>query len=247
MLLRLAVLSLALAVPAPVPAWNADIRGSVSRVTLVELFTSEGCNSCPPAEKWVNGLEARADLWKRVVPVAFHVDYWDYIGWPDRFASRDHSHRQRKYREMGHTRGIYTPGFVVGGREWRGWFRNPTLRLPSAVEVGPISVAVRKGRFEARFEPAIELPDALELHLARLGFDLVSAVAAGENHGRTLEHDFVVLGWNRHPMFATGTGYESSGALPAASEAASREALAVWVSVPGDPFPIQAAGDWLVR
>ena len=137
MLRRLAVLSLALAAPVLASAQSADIRGPTSRVTLIELFTSEGCSSCPPAEKWVNGLEDHSDLWSRVVPVAFHVDYWDYIGWPDRFATRDHSLRQRAYREVGHTRGIYTPGFVVGGREWRGWFRNPMLDLPSGAGVRP--------------------------------------------------------------------------------------------------------------
>ena len=247
MLLRLAVLSLVFVVPALTSAQSADIRGPVSRVTLIELFTSEGCSSCPPAEKWVNGLEDRSDLWSRVVPVAFHVDYWDYIGWPDRFASRDHSLRQRAYRDTGHTREVYTPGFVVGGREWRGWFRNPMLDLPPSPGVGPISVDVREGRFEATFEPAVEIPEPLELHVARLGFDLVTEVGAGENHGRTLEHGFVVLGWNRYQMNAAGTGYKASGTLPAASNPAPREALAVWVSVPGDPFPIQAAGNWLAR
>ena len=247
MLRRLAVLSLALAAPILASAQSADIRGPASRVTLIELFTSEGCSSCPPAEKWVNGLEDRPDLWSRVVPVAFHVDYWDYIGWPDRFATPEHSLRQRTYREVGHTRGIYTPGFVVGGREWRGWFRNPMLDLPSGADVGPISVEVHDGRFEASFEPAVEVPEPLELHVARLGFDLSTEVRAGENHGRTLEHDFVVLGWSRHRMSAAGARYAVSGTLPAASNPAPREALAVWVSVPGDPFPIQAAGNWLAR
>ena len=245
MLRRLALLSLALAAPVLVSAQSADVRGSASRVTLIELFTSEGCSSCPPAEKWLNEVEARADLWRRVVPVAFHVDYWDYIGWPDRFASREHSLRQRTYREVGHTRGIYTPGFVVGGREWRGWFRNPVLDLPPDVDVGPISVDVRDGRFAARFEPVVEVPESLELHVARLGFDLSTKVKAGENHGRTLEHGFVVLGWSRHRMSADGSGYEASGTLPVASNPAPREAVAVWVSVPGDPLPIQAAGNWL--
>ena len=243
-MLRCLVLSLVLAVPIPGVAQYADIQGPVSRVTLIELFTSEGCSSCPPAEKWLNGIEARSDLWSRVVPVAFHVDYWDYIGWPDRFAARAHSLRQRTYREVGRTRGVYTPGFVVGGREWRGWFRDPTLDLPSDVDVGSISVNVRDGRFEASFEPAVDVPESLDLHVARLGFDLVTAVRAGENHGRTLEHGFVVLGWSRHRMSSGGPGYEASGVLPEASSPAPREAVAVWVSVPGDPFPIQAAGNW---
>ena len=246
-MLRRLVLSLCLAIPVSGVAQSADIEGPVSRVTLVELFTSEGCSSCPPAEKWLNAVEARSDLWSRVVPVAFHVDYWDYIGWPDRFAAREHSKRQKAYREVGHTRGVYTPGFVVGGREWRGWFRDPTLKLPADVDVGSISVDVRGGRFDARFQPAVEVPESLELHVARLGFDFVTEVGAGENHGRTLEHKFVVLGWSRHRMSGGGGAYEASGELPAASNPAPREALAVWVSVPGDPFPIQAAGNWLVH
>ena len=244
--LRFLLLSLFLAVPVSGLAQSADIRGPVSRVTLVELFTSEGCSSCPPAEKWLNRTEARADLWSRVVPAAFHVDYWDYIGWPDRFASREHSLRQQTYREIGRTKGVYTPGFVVGGREWRGWFRDPTLELPSDVDIGSISMEVRDGRFEARFEPAVDVPEPIELHVARLGFDFVTEVRAGENTGRTLEHSFVVLGWSRHSLDGAGDGaYEASGVLPAASNPAPREALAVWVSVPGDPFPIQAAGNWL--
>ena len=247
-MLRSLALSLCLAVPVSGMAQNADIQGPVSRVTLVELFTSEGCSSCPPAEKWLNRTEARTDLWKRVVPVAFHVDYWDYIGWPDRFATREHSKRQKAYRKVGHTRGVYTPGFVVGGREWRGWFRNPTLELPADVDVGSISVDVQGGRFDARFQPAVEVPESLELHVARLGFDFVTEVGAGENHGRTLEHKFVVLGWSRHRMsVGDGGAYEASGDLPAASNPSPREAMAVWVSVPGDPFPIQAAGNWLVH
>ena len=246
-MLRRLVLFLCLAIPVPGLAQSADVQGPVSRVTLVELFTSEGCSSCPPAEKWLNGVEARSDLWSRVVPVAFHVDYWDYIGWPDRFAAREHSNRQRTYREVGHTRGVYTPGFVVGGREWRGWFRNPTLKLPADVDVGSISVDVRDGRFDARFEPVVEVPERIDLHVARLGFDFVTEVGAGENHGRTLEHSFVVLGWSRHRMSIDDGVYEASGELPAASNPSPREAVAVWVSVPGDPLPIQAAGNWLVH
>ena len=247
-MLRHLVLTLSLAIPLPSAAQSADIRGPVARVTLVELFTSEGCSSCPPAEQWLNRAEARSDLWSRVVPVAFHVDYWDYIGWPDRFAAREYSDRQRAYRDIGHTRAVYTPGFVVGGKEWRGWFRDPNLKLPADIDVGSISVDVRDGRFEARFEPVVEVPERMDMHVARLGFDFVTEVGAGENRGRTLEHKFVVLGWSRHPMNGRDDGaYEASAELPSASNPAPREALAVWVSVPGDPLPIQAAGDWLVR
>ena len=260
---RCLFLLLVLAVPIAGAAQSADIKGPVSRAALVELFTSEGCSSCPPAEKWLNGLEDRADLWSRVVPVAFHVDYWDYIGWPDRFAAREHSRRQQTYRDVGHLKNVYTPGLVLAGKEWRGWFRDRTLVLPDNVDVGSISVNVRDGRFEARFEPAVDVPESIELHVARLGFDFVTQVEAGENRGRELRHDFVVLGWSRHALKREGEGFGAQGKLPSASaerqalavwvnpylpsasNPAERQALAVWVSVPGDPYPIQAAGDWL--
>ena len=84
--------------------------------------------------------------------------------------------------------------------------------------------------------------------MARLGFDFVTEVGAGENRGRTLQHKFVVLGWSRHRMSGGAAApIEVSGELPAASNPSPRQALAVWVSVPGDPLPIQAAGDWLVN
>ena len=124
----------------------------------------------------------------------------------------------------------------------------PDTEAAKAVEVGSISVDVRDGRFEARFAPVVEVPKRIDLHVARLGFDFVTRVGAGENNGRTLEHKFVVVGWMRHRMSGGDGGtYEASGELPAASNPSPREALAVWVSVPGDPLPIQAAGDWLVN
>ena len=81
----------------------------------------------------------------------------------------------------------------------------------NVARVGPITVKMRDGAFEARYEPALEVPERLELHVARLGFELVTAVRAGENTGRTLEHGFVVLGWTRHPMARTGNGFAATG------------------------------------
>src|SRR5947208_15450471 len=65
--------------------------------TLIELFTSEGCSSCPPAEKWLSALKSSSDLWQKAVPVAFHVDYWDHLGWRDRFATPDFKSRKQTY------------------------------------------------------------------------------------------------------------------------------------------------------
>src|SRR6478672_1752441 len=88
------------------------------KVHLIELFTSEGCSSCPPAEAWLSKLKTNARLWKDFVPVAFHVDYWDNLGWPDRFAAKPWTERQRTYATAWNTTTVYTPEFVLDGREW---------------------------------------------------------------------------------------------------------------------------------
>ncbi len=89
---------------------------------LVELFTSEGCSSCPPADAWVSTLKGNPGLWKRIVPVVFHVDYWNSLGWSDRFSSPENTARQRRYAAVWGTDSVYTPGMVLNGREWRNWF-----------------------------------------------------------------------------------------------------------------------------
>src|SRR6266581_5068954 len=72
-----------------------------ARTMLVELFTSEGCSSCPPADAWISQLKESPDLWKKIVPVAFHVDYWNNLGWRDRFAKPEFTARQRRYVAAG--------------------------------------------------------------------------------------------------------------------------------------------------
>src|SRR5437899_7536374 len=99
------------------------LQSSENQVAFLALFTSEGCSSCPPAEVWLSGLKTTPGLWKQFVPVAFHVDYWDYLGWRDPWASKAFSDRQRAYVQTWRGDSIYTPGFVLNGQEWRGWSR----------------------------------------------------------------------------------------------------------------------------
>lgn len=246
MLLR--ALSLAGLILVGHPSIHADpvsIEGSETRVQLLELFTSEGCSSCPPAEKWVNALKTDARLWREVVPVAFHVDYWDYIGWPDRFASPEHSERQRSYARRGYVQSVYTPGLVLGGEEWRSWFFSPRLKLDAGANVGPLRLNVDAGSVSAEFLPAVVPSKPVELHLAILGFGLETAVKAGENRGKKLQHDFVVIGYKRVDMRQSGNKLTASSILPKARVQAARTAVAAWVSARGDPFPVQAVGGWL--
>lgn len=217
---------------------------SSKRVNLLELYTSEGCSSCPPADEWISRFKDDARLWRDVVPLAFHVDYWDYIGWPDRFAKADYGERQREYARFGRLKSVYTPGWVVAGQEWRSWFTVPILNLDQS-EVGAMEIDVDNQLVRARFAPTTTPGGSLDLHVALLGFDLKTAVGRGENAGRELHHDFVVLGYTRAPMVQGATGFESRAATPAAVEPAARRAIAAWVTASGDPEPLQAVGGWL--
>ena len=86
------------------------------QVAVVELYTSEGCHSCPPADRWLNKLEATLRDDFEVLPLAFHVDYWNYLGWKDRFSSRAYTSRQRQLGTNNQQRTIYHPGIF---RQWR--------------------------------------------------------------------------------------------------------------------------------
>ena len=215
------------------------------RVSLLELYTSEGCSSCPPADRWVSALESDPRLWRQVIPVAFHVDYWDYIGWKDRFASPTFSARQREYARNRYVSTVYTPGFVLAGKEWRSWFMSPVLRLSDGIEAGRLRLAIDGREAALAFTPSAPVSGDLEAHVAILGFDLKTAVGAGENDGRTLEHDFVVLGYERFPTTPEASGYSARFALPQARVPSERKAIAAWVSTVDDIRPIQAVGGWL--
>lgn len=109
----------ALVLPHLSPVLAGDAFESSERTTtLVELFTSEGCSSCPPAEKRLAALRMHPGLWTEFVPVAFHVDYWHRLGWPDRFARPEFTKRQHAYASEWRASSVYTPCFVLGGREW---------------------------------------------------------------------------------------------------------------------------------
>ena len=177
--------------------------------------------------------------------MAFHVDYWDYIGWPDRFASPIYGQRQRDYANHNRLRTVYTPGFVLNGEEWRRWFGVRKLNLEEPSEVGSLNLEVDGTTAEAKFTPTSQQPKNLELHLALLGFDLSSAVKAGENQGRKLEHDFVVLGYERATLARDDDSYQGRFTIPKPQVTAPRTALAAWVTRSDHPRPIQAVGGWL--
>ncbi len=224
-----------------------QLTSAVERVPVLELYTSHGCSSCPPADAWLRRFVSHTGLWDRLIPLAFHVDYWDRLGWPDRFASAAFSKRQRDYRKSGRIRSVYTPGFVVHGREWRGWFRGDEPDLDPGPAVGRLELHADPGENATlRFSPTGPREGRLRAHLAVLGFGLSSRIGSGENAGRTLEEDFVVLGVSSGEVLPEDAEPVWTLGWPKTEPVrTTRRALVAWVSTEDDPAPLQAVGGWL--
>jgi hypothetical protein len=230
-----------IALLAAISAHAGDVvfESKPARTHLIELYTSEGCSSCLPAEEWMSGLKNHPRLWQDIVPVAFHVDYWDHLGWRDPFASKIWTERQADYSVRWKQESVYTPAFVLDGKEWH----YGTLPAVATETPGVLRISVNGDRVTAAFKPSTGA-GRYEIHVARLGFALGADVTAGENTGRKLMHDFVVLGLTNETM--------KSGAkelnLPAPSTTSTvdpRTAIAAWVTPAGQIEPIQAVGGWL--
>ncbi len=184
---------------------SADARTPAEGPWAVELFTSQGCNSCPPADAYLGKLAKRPDI----VALSYHVDYWDYIGWKDPFASRETTERQRAYARVLRQRYVYTPEMVVDG------IGHDTGREPRPIEA---LLAKAQGLSPRRATPELARSGSGPLTISLADFPLGSApadvilavydrrsttpVASGENQGRTLEnfnivrHLEVISRWN---------------------------------------------------
>jgi hypothetical protein len=227
-------------------------RSGPAPVALVELYTSEGCSSCPPAEQWLNELKNAPGLWRDFVPVAFHVNYWDRLGWKDALATPAFTARQHALAEAWRASSVYTPCFVRNGAEWRPRGAAPeagggakdagtlTLRWHAAERTATVEFAPAGGGAAAG---AIAAGD-LEIHVALLGGGIVNAVKRGENSGRTLRHEFVALRLESAPLARTA-GAASVALPPRGDIKAARHGLAAWVTRRGSLAPIQATGGWI--
>lgn len=176
---------------------------------LVELYTSEGCSSCPPADRWLAGLDTRYPAGS-VVALALHVDYWDYIGWKDPYAKREFALRQRKFSQLQRMAFVYTPQVLLQGRDFRAWgsksFDQALAKINAQPARAKLTLAVMGASAHAlEVEALAELVQAsadADLYLAAYQSRLESRVKAGENRGRLLTHDYVVLEWQGPFAFA---------------------------------------------
>jgi hypothetical protein len=212
--MRVALLLALAALMAPAQAAQCQARSGPHTTALVELYTSEGCDSCPPADRWLQGLAGRGFSPERVVALSLHVDYWDYIGWKDPYAHRRHSERQRKLAQVMRARIVYTPQVLLQGEDFRRWgtsaFDEAVARINARPARAGISLALEAGRPDTlAIEVRAQLLNRSQesdtgLYLATYENKLVSRVSAGENRGRTLAHDYVVFEWLGPIAFVEG-------------------------------------------
>jgi hypothetical protein len=196
-------LALQLAVVGLLLPWQAGAEckavSGPATTALVELYTSEGCNSCPPADKWLSALKG-----DQVVPLSLHVDYWNHLGWQDRFSSPQFSQRQAQLVQRGNGRVVYTPQVVLDGRDFRPWRNTDAYdRAVRAIHSRPaqarIELAarqVRPGDWAVSFGAQVIRKHGRAIaYLALYENGLQTRVSGGENKGAVLHHDRVVRAW----------------------------------------------------
>jgi hypothetical protein len=212
------------------------VQSGPQRAPVIELFTSEGCSSCPPADQWLSSLKGTA-----VVAQAFHVGYWDYIGWVDRFATTANTERQRALANTNHLSNIYTPQLVRNGRDWPQW-RSVRPQQASQASGEPARAAITlqqtdgADQFSARVTPS-EGVSQWSAYWTVTEHGHNSRVKAGENRGEFLQHDFVV---RQYTPMGRYQGAQTLGFVAIAATAAHPRQINLVVQDPKTGEPLQA-------
>ncbi len=218
----------------------SEYNSGPNKVHLVELYTSEGCSSCPPADKWMNSLITNEYLYKDFIPLKFHVDYWNYLGWKDRFSKVAYTQRQRNYAKNWGSRNIYTPEFTLNGKEWR--TRNTYSLKQKHKALGELNIKkISKENYSVEFVSKELAHKQLNLNLAILGHDIRNKITRGENRGKNLSHNFVVLALKTKTL-QRGKNYIK---LPQLSNDYKSKSIVFWVNLISNMKPIQSAGGCL--
>ncbi len=230
--------------PAPSKAGGTiRFESAATQTNLLELFSSEGCSSCPPADAWLASLRAHPALWKTFVPIEFHVDYWNRLGWTDRFSKETFTARQQQYgREWGNGN-VYTPGFVLSGSEWRASGSDTRYANANTSNVGVLAASqTAPTKFFVIYRPTVA-GAGWKVYGALLGNGLTSEVHSGENNGKTLHHEFVVLSLNTQTMDNASGEYSAVVELKAPqTDKAKSYSAAFWVTNGHDQKPVQVVG-----
>lgn len=179
---------------------------------VIELFTSQGCSSCPAADKNLSEIIQRAEKEaKPVVGLSFHVDYWNHLGWKDPYSSREFTERQRKYTQVMSLNSVYTPQMIVNGRsEFVGSNKGEAavaieegLKQPSSYQISILNLTISGDEVHIKYSLDKD-PSGEFLNLAVVEREVENFVARGENGGKKLHHDNVVRAFRTIPLERSG-------------------------------------------
>jgi hypothetical protein len=223
-------------------------QSAPEQTALLELYTSESCSSCPPAEAWLSGLQNSPRLWKDFAPVAMHIDYWNNLGWKDAWSDAAFTARQQAYAQQWHSENVYTPEFVLDGKEWHNWFGGQSGPRAGGAKAGVLTVySAQTTHWLAIFEPEKPADAHYEIHAALLAGGIISGVKGGENRGRQLSHDFVAVNLVQTGLATSNRVAKGKFILTAPALLPGKTlALTVWVTRAGELEPLQATGGWLI-
>ena len=236
-------------VAGPVHGAVCSAKSGPGSVPLVELYTSEGCSSCPPADHWLSAAFNGNAAGAKAIPLAFHVDYWDRLGWKDRFATPAYTERQYDAMRANRARFVYTPQVLVQGRDFPEWRERGDMAALAAAGAAParaeVTLEAEPQRGSIAVKASARVPSNADrkgavLYVALADSGLASDVKAGENAGVRLVHDHVVR------LFRAGPSPDSNGdmrwdvALPVPAEAGSASTVVAFVQNAGAGDVLQA-------
>ena len=243
--------ALAGAAPSTTPVATCRASSTAAPPTVLELYTSEGCSSCPPADRWLSTLKGRSD----VLALAFHVSYWDRLGWPDRFALAEGTARQRLLTQAAGRRQVYTPQVLVNGADWPQWHRQalPAPALSADRPVPAVQLQRQSDQVVATVggAPSAAPGSRLSGHFAGnfSGYWAVledqhqSKVRAGENADQTLRHDHVVRRYQPVAPWPAASGLQAQlGVGPGSAAHPQRVVFVVTDAVTQRPLQAVALG-----
>lgn len=228
-------------------------------IAVIELYTSEGCNSCPPADRWLSRTPLDTQRW---IPLALHVDYWDSPGWKDTYGRAAFSERQRALGNVAHAPTIYTPEVFVSGRELRRWAKpaefaravearnalpaTADISLDATLSSGPRAALQTRAHFTLSSSVASSTSPTVAW-IALTQNSLVSHPSGGENGGAELRHDHVVREW-MGPIPLSGSSAQWQGEIPLPPNARAPDfALTAFIERPRDAEILQAVSAPLCR
>jgi len=234
---------------APARAASCTAKSGPQSVPLVELYTSEGCNSCPPADRWLSASFAKSAPRASGIALAFHVDYWDRLGWKDRFATPAFTQRQQDSMRGSGARFVYTPQVIVQGKDFPQWQGPGAIAALTTAAAKParaeIALAAEREHGSIVVKAWARVPSAGDrkgaaLYVALTEDGLQSDVKAGENAGVHLAHDNVVRAFRAAPSPDANGEMSWEVKLPVPAETGTASTVVAFVQNPAGGDVLQA-------